>query len=65
MSKLSVGTKVIVRCHVGRDTWHLSNSTDGKEGTRYEGRIVGYDGTGFYLVKITAKGMDRIQRVRG
>jgi hypothetical protein len=61
MSKLSIGTKVVVEGHIGRETWHLSNLSSNKG---YQGRIVAYDETGDYLVEIVVKGKTRKQKVK-
>ncbi len=61
MSKLAIGTKVVVEGHIGRTTWHLSNMTSGRA---HPGTIVAYDREGDYLVEIVVKGKTRRQKVK-
>ncbi len=61
MSRLAIGTKVVVQGHVERGTWHLSNLTSGHG---YPGKIVAYDKDGDYVVETVVKGRTRRQKVR-
>jgi hypothetical protein len=61
MKRLDIGTKVFIEGHVGRQSWQVSNQLSGKA---YEGRIVGYDADGDYIVDAGIKGKARRQKAR-
>ena len=61
VSKLAIGTRVVIEGHIRRETWHLSNDLTGKG---YHGRIVAYDAEGDYLVEAVIKGESRQQKVK-
>jgi hypothetical protein len=61
VTPLPIGTKVAIEGHVGKATWHISNHLSGKA---YQGRIVGYDSDGDYVVEAKIKGKVRRQKVK-
>jgi len=61
MTRLGVGTRVIIEGHVDKDTWHISNQLSGRG---YKGRIVGYDADDNYIAEAMIKGKVRRQKVQ-